>query len=183
MPRITDKDKIISFLRGIGGDHLNRTLADHWAIDDYEMEKCHDRIQWLFPLHEDSRMASSYPVVTPEIVEEAKKHPEIKENMIKSTKFYLKFLGVTGASDDAIVDLITGKTVIYPIKGNWCRLGDHNLLRITRMLRSLRFFGAEVLAGELYPHFVRIGTRANLGRLTLHYWERAMKDEVWETLY
>lgn len=179
MAKITDKDTIISFLRNIGGDHENRTLSDHWAIDNVEMERCHDRIQWLFPLHEDSHRAKNFPVITPEIVEEAKKYPEIEKNMVESTRFFLKFLGVI---DKGLSDLITEKQIFYPIRGNWCRNADHNLLRITRMFRSLRLFGLDELAKELYPHFLRIGVRAGLSSKPLEYWQKAVSDPVWDSL-
>lgn len=38
---ITDKETIVSFLRGIGTDHILRTYDDMLSLNDYEMEKCH----------------------------------------------------------------------------------------------------------------------------------------------
>lgn len=182
MPRITDKKIIKDFLMGKGTDHLGRTLPSYWDCDDNEMEKCHDRIQFMFPLHEDSKMAKNFPIITKELVDEMEADgsiKEVRENLVRNTEFFLKFLGVT---DDLSAMIINGTQSIYNIKGNWLKNGDHNLLRITRMLRSLRLFGLDALALEIYEHFKIIGKRAGINCVTLDYWYRATHDEKWETV-
>lgn len=183
MPRITDKKIIKNFLTCNGPDHLGRTLPSYWDCDNEEIERCHDRIQFMFPLHEDSRMAKNFPIVTKELLHEMESEGTlelVRKNIIKNTHFFLKFLGVI---ENSVADLVTEKQIFYPIRGNWCRNGDHNLLRITRMFRSLRLFGLEDLAKQIYPHFIRIAVRAGINRMTLDYWERAMNDDVWASLY
>lgn len=182
MPRITDKKIIKDFLTGKGTDHLGRTLPSYWDCDDNEMEKCHDRIQFMFPLHEDSKMTKNFPIITEELVDEMEADGTIKEareNMVKSAEFFLKFLGIT---NDISAMIINGVQSYYSIKGNWLRDGDHNLLRITRMIRSLRLFDLDAIAIELYGHFKLIGESADINQRTLDFWRKAAFGDKWETI-
>ena len=55
---------IVRFYRDGEKDSLGRTLAEMFEYDDANMERCHDHMQWLFPLHEPSRFASEYEILT-----------------------------------------------------------------------------------------------------------------------
>ena len=71
---ITDKDYIIGFLKGTSADFKGRTYYEILECSDEELEKCHDQVQHIFPLHEHSNMAHTYPILSKEIVEESFKH-------------------------------------------------------------------------------------------------------------
>lgn len=166
---ITDKDKIIAFLKGETGDHLDRTLEDHLSISDYDLEKCHDRIQWMFPLHEISRHANTYPVITPEVINEAKQYDIIFDNLRKAKVRFEQFLGIGDYED---VDK----------QRKWCRDRNHNLLRITRVIRCLRLFGLQDEAFDFYAKVYKVGQHFGIESSTQGYWGKAYRDDVWESL-
>jgi hypothetical protein len=174
MAAYIDIGMIIDFLRGIGGDHLGREYEDHLSVDSQEMERCHDRIQWFFPLHEASKMARNFPIITPEIVKESEKYPEIKKNLLKALDIMRVFYAV-GKSADMFV---------FPklVHDLWCKNGDHNLLRITRIIRSLRLFGLNKEANEFYDEVLQVAKERNISETTLDYWKIAKDGAIWEPI-
>jgi hypothetical protein len=166
---ITNADEIISFLEGTGTDHQGRTYAGMLEWGNEQLELCHDSIQQIFPLHEVSKHASTYPIITKDIVERANKNPEILKNLLKATKRMERFFAI-------------GEYYDRDEQRKWCKDRNHNLLRITRIIRCLRLFGLDSAARDFYDEVVRAGNYFGLSQITLDYWHRAMYDDVWETL-
>jgi hypothetical protein len=166
---ITNKTIIVDFLRGIGTDHIGRTYEDMIGINDEQMEKCHDQIQWMFPLHEFSKHARTCPVISPEIVEEALKYPSVQFNILIAKNRFEKFLAI-GEHED--VD----------IQRKWCRDRNHNLLRVTRAIRCLRLFELKDEALDLFNKVVPVGERLGIGSFTMGKWTQALLDDKWNTL-
>lgn len=166
---ITDKNVIIGFLKGEIADPFDRMFEDILNFEDAEMEKCHQWIQQIFPLHEMSKHASTYPILTPEIVKDAKQHPEIISNLHKAKDRFEKFLAIGNYED---IDK----------QRKWCKHRNHNLLRITRVIRSLRLFGMEKEAKELYNNAIVTANRFGVSIVTILYWQKALKDDVWNPI-
>ena len=55
---------IVRFYRDGEMDTLGRTLAQMQGYGDFYMERCHDHMQWMFPLHEPSMFASKFEILT-----------------------------------------------------------------------------------------------------------------------
>ena len=64
----------------------------------------------------------------------------------------------------------------------WAYNGDHNLLRITRIIRSLRFFGLEGEAQAFYQDALVVARWARLSKTTQQYWRKAAEDAVWQSM-
>lgn len=156
--------RIIDFYNG-GTDHKGRTIAEIINLDNKAFDECHDFIQWLFPLHEDSRMSPvKFPLVTVEDSNYFKQSANCKIRVLLALERYVIFLDEMG--DDF-----------------WCNDGDHNLLRITRIIRSLRFFGLESIAKDFYEECTSRAISRHLDKKTCTYWERALKEPLFATLY
>ena len=169
MSAITDKKTIIDFLSGDGTDHKGRYYHDTLEWSDVQLEQCHDQVQWIFPLHEDSHMARTWPVVNKEIVEEAKLKGTVIINLNKAADRFEKFLGIGKYSNHARQNL-------------WCRPNNHNLLRVTRIIRSLRLFGLQKRAEEFYHAAMKAQARCGVWEDTRTYWHKAMYEDVWDSL-
>lgn len=166
---ITDKNTILGFLRGNLTDYKGRLHEDIMNFDDKEMEKCHDSIQQIFPLHEISKHANTYPVLTPDIVNDAKQDNAIRYNLLKAKDRFERFLAI-GQYED--VDK----------QRKWCQERNHNLLRITRAIRCLRLFGLEDEAKDLYEKVMAVGDHFGIDAQTIHYWQKAYVEDVWGSL-
>jgi hypothetical protein len=165
MSQEIQKSQIILFYEGLAPDHKGRYLRDILELSNEQFDECHDFIQWLFPLHEKSRMTNApVPVITQEDYWYFKNSSMCKENMTKSLGRFVQFLNEFGNE-------------------NWCNNNDHNLLRITRIIRSLRLFGLEGLASNFYDSMIRVAVARGISPITCHYWKRALIEGKFETLY
>ena len=176
----TAASPIIAFLTGSGRDSLNRSHDEILGFDDDDLEACHDFIQWLFPLHEPSAFSSSAPVMS---VAETR---IIAESAVAASRFrgalrvMRRFLGVTGAGEgesEVSISAEGGGDV-----ANRIRNGDHNLLRITRILRSLRLAGLEAEAALFLRDVTSVGRKNNVSERTLGFWRRAAEEPLFASL-
>ena len=165
---IKDQQVILDFLSGSGKDAYGRSLYETLSWTNEQLEQCHSQVQWVFPLHEESRHANVYPIITPEIVEAAKKLSVIAENLRLAKGRFENFLGLEPISESR-QDL-------------WCVDRNHNLLRVTRIIRSLRLFGLDDEAADFYEKVRESGCKRDISVTTLRYWLKAFRDDVWNTL-
>lgn len=146
--------KITDFYKGTGTDNRGRTHSDILKFSDADLERVHDFIQWLFPLREASRFNPNAPVLTDEDVQEFLGSEEMRAKL--------------GTSFDRMMSF-------YQIGNDtpwWAYPYDHNLLRLTRILSSLRVLGCPAEADFLLKRLQEISS-ANPGRIpahTLSFW-------------
>jgi hypothetical protein len=81
------------------------------------------------------------------------------------------FLGIPSGENIEITMVSTFKQVAR----HWLTRFDHNHLRITRIIRSLRILGLEQNAGMFYRSLLKINDqfKNHLGPRSLNYWRRA----------
>jgi hypothetical protein len=65
----------------------------------------------------------------------------------------------------------------------WCINMDHNLLRITRIIRSLRFFGMDFYAKMFTTYVIKTAHDRGVSWITIDYWNRALNEPLFNTLY
>src|SRR4051812_28735953 len=101
------------------------------------MEAVHDFIQWMFPLREASRFNPDAPLVTEADIEAFRADPALRDSLGRSFGRFLAFLGLA----------IEGGRVVestdFARKRDVWRYSNHNWLRISRVLTSLRILGLE----------------------------------------
>ena len=67
---------------------------------------------------------------------------------------------------------------------DWGQPWNHNMLRITRIIRSLRLFNIDNLAQSFYEECREALETNVIGdfSLTYKYWEKALNEDIWESL-
>jgi hypothetical protein len=147
-----------AFLSGTGTDFCGRTLSDILSFDDTEIEATHDFIQWLFPLPVASSAQPNAPVLSSEelsaIAGDAEAVANLKLARRRMENFYLK-------------------------NDHWLRGYDHNHLRITRILTSLRLLVGVDEARSFYAVIadrLKTAPRAVNPR-SLQFWAQALAPE------
>ncbi|MFC5345122.1 opioid growth factor receptor-related protein [Brevundimonas staleyi] len=108
---------IVDFLKGAGTDGAGRTVFEVVAMNDEAIEQNHDFIQWLFPLATPSGANRRAPVLSAEDVKE---------------------VHASGLAQIALAAATDRMAVFYLRNGHWLTAYDHNHLRITRIIKSLR---------------------------------------------
>ena len=118
---------IIDFLEAKTPDYRGRMILSLWKQTDYQAESTHDYIQWLFPLDEPSRSVNGAPILTELDIDEIKESSLAQANLAKSASWFLGFLRRNQ---------------------HWVTKYDHNHLRITRAIKSLRLLASNEAADE-----------------------------------
>ena len=149
---------IVDFYAGTGPDIRGRMQTDILAWDDAQLEAVHDYIQWLFPLPEPSAFNPDAPILTDADITAFHDRPELHSALCRSLSRMRQFYRLTDT------------------RAPWLTQGNHNMLRITRILRSLNLLGLEheahVLFRDLEALYKAGGSRA-IGAETLAYWRHA----------
>ncbi len=129
-----EESALIKFFRGDGTDHKGRTLQDIVAFDDFWLEHTHDYLQWLFPIPEPSQYNARVPVLTREDIAWFRTDRHLRTQQIRALDRMLAFYGLE-RRDEGVVALpgLNMKTHI------WLKPAGHNHLRITRIIRSLKY--------------------------------------------
>ncbi len=161
--------RITEFHQGTGTDAEGRSLEDIWAFSDDEMEFHHDFIQWMFPLETPSRFNLNAPVLTDTDIRAFHDDEKLRENLRKSLDRFLAFLGL-GREGDQIVPAadFAAKQAIFMEP-------DHNWLRITRALTSLRTLGLADEAERFHAALERLilSGKARVTAETRAFWRNA----------
>lgn len=152
---------ILSFFTEGAPNFDGMTLSDMQSQTNEEMESCHSYIQWMFPTAEPSKFSDA-PVLDHEIAATLSSSEIAVSNLKKSLTRFCDFL-------DSDID-------------NWCHDRNHNLLRITRVIRSLRLFGLEAEAIAFYQKYLQFAVDREIHPDTLFFWELAMTVDPFENL-
>ncbi|EIM24673.1 opioid growth factor receptor-related protein [Microvirga lotononidis] len=106
-----------AFLAGTGRDGRGRLASDVLALSDERLEEVHDYIQWLFPLPTRSAAQPGAPVLTQPEIDAIRTDEAAQRTLARATDRMLQF---------------------YRDTPWWLTGYDHNHLRITRIIHSLR---------------------------------------------
>ena len=145
---------IVSFLDGEGTDAAGRTVQDILAFGPIELERHHDYIQWLFPLAETSAAVPGSPVLSAADTEAIRTSGRAQANLAASTERMGLF---------------------YDQTDHWMRAHDHNHLRITRIVKSLRLLSGDRPAERFRSRILaRVeASRAPVNAQARSYWAQA----------
>ena len=167
---------LVAFYRGDGRDHRGRLLGHIYGFSVDELELHHDYIQWLFPLPEPSGANAEAPLLSKEDVAAFESDDSLRKALLRSFHMMLRFYGL---------EVWAGRPEIKVVRGAhfaerrdvWLTRGNHNFLRISRMLRSLTLLGLGGYAKALLKSLEGIYEEeaSTIGDTTMGYWRRAVK--------
>lgn len=168
---------IVQFYIGKTTDNRERTIEEIWQWDYKVLERTHDYIQWLFPLPEASRFHPHAPILTTTDIARFKNSFGLKTRLTVSLEVILDFYGLSCkyiSSDHFKISLAPN----FPLRKQcWLHWGNHNHLRITRILRSLSVLGLENYSQSLLQCLEQIYLQeeGKITKLTLSSWQEAIK--------
>jgi hypothetical protein len=147
-----DRSAIVRFLGGDGLDAAGRSFADVVAMDDHAIERHHDFIQWLFPLDEPSKAVPSSPVLTPADIALLRASAMAQRRLGEASARMLRF---------------------YRMTARWRQSFDHNHLRITRIIKSLRLLAGDAAAEAFKAAILDEASGTAISVTALRFWEEA----------
>lgn len=152
---------LLAFYTGAATDARGRRLDDILAWDDPALEAVHDYIQWLFPLPDRSAFNPNAPLLTAADIAAFRQGGGPRPAMLAALARMRRFFRLDGPGP-------------FP----WLTPGNHNMLRLTRILRSLTLLGLEHEAHALLASLEAVyeaGGAAAIGPVTLTFWRRAVQ--------
>jgi len=174
---VTTAEDIVRFYNGTGTDDRGRTLEEIQDWPDDSLESVHDFIQWMFPLVERSVANPDAPTLDPAAISKFRSDSELQQNLFHSFIRMLRFYGL---------EMKTGHQInVNPNKKarvmEWMRPGNHNYLRITRILKSLSLLGLEKDARALFDCLLDIYAAQDAHRplipaQTFQFWKAAISE-------
>ena len=173
-----ESDIIVAFYQGQSPDSSRRMIEDIWSWDVQKLEYTHDYIQWLFPLKEKSQFNRNAPVLNDEVIKAFRTNEQLRMRFKKSLEVMLGFYGLQ-CNELSNTDVkITKSDEYQERKQNWIEEGNHNYLRITRILTSLRLLGLENYAQAFFNCLNQIYSEEsrNIGSKTYAYWKAALES-------
>jgi hypothetical protein len=143
-----------------------------WRWSDEELEQTHDYIQWWFPLSEPSQFNADAPLLTYDDIEAFKSDSAMRNAMRHSFVRFMAFLGLH--SDGNSVEPLAG----FPARRfeQMWRRPNHNWLRITRVLKSLRLCRLNHEASCFWSAIQHLQNQGYDFGDSFAYWKRAAED-------
>ena len=156
-------------------DADGRTLAQILAWDDERLEAVHDYIQWVFPTRQPSGVNPFAPLVTDATVRAFEQDATLRDRLRQALDRMLMFYGLAWNGDRIAID-----DSRFPIRSRvWLRPGNHNHLRLTRILDSLATLGLTTEARALQRCLLEdicTGPGAqSVSPRTADFWRRAVR--------
>ena len=145
---------ILDFLNGEQPDIYNRYLEDIWKMSDEDIESVHNFIQWTFPLNERSGAVPNSPILTQQEIIDIKKSEIAKQNIKKSADWFLGFL---------------------TRNSYWICQSNHNHLRITRAIKSLRLIHSDEEAESFKKNIMNLiqSNENKINPISLEFWNKS----------
>lgn len=165
---------IVEFYEGHGTDAAGRKLNDILAWDDEMLEVVHDYIQWLFPLRDGSQINPQAPRLDSAQMAEFFKRRELRTRVHVAFSRMLAFYGLRHDMDGTVKPSPTWPTR----SANWLTPYNHNFMRITRILTSLRLLGLDAEAKAFFAALDDIakGPYRDVIGSSYEHWKQAVAD-------
>jgi len=152
------KSRVIAYFDGSGTDHAGRRIQDVLAWEDIKLETVHDYIQWLFPNREPSAFSPEAPLLTDQDVH------------------VFREKAVLRAALGSAVDRMERFYKLGDERPWWVTPGNHNFLRLTRILICLNELGLGPRATLLFERLsdIRRRTGSVIPVRTMGFWLEAV---------
>lgn len=167
---------LIRFYLGEARDTEGRFLRDIRAWDARRLEGVHDYIQWLFPLRTFSRFNPDAPILDDDLVARFHSDGRLREELLASFRLMLTFYGLELHEEDSGPSVGPAADAVARQR-HWLSPGNHNLLRITRILGSLSTLGLRAHAQAFLAALEELYARHEsvIGPTTIAFWRDAVR--------
>lgn len=156
-------------------DARGRNIEGIWLWNDTQLEDVHDYIQWLFPLRGKSQFNQLAPILTEEAIDAFRRKTFLRMRLKRSLEMMLEFYRLQLSKvDDETYQVKRGPDFIAKVR-NWLSRGNHNHLRLTRIIKSTKSLGLETCSSALFSCLEGIYEEypSAITTETYRYWKEA----------
>lgn len=172
------RSTLVRFYLGEGPDTEGRFLREIRGWDARRLETVHDYIQWLFPTRQRSQFNPNAPSPSAEDVQAFRENERLRTELVASLRQMLAFYGFAYREGEGGRPTIEKAEEWEKRSREWFSPGDHNLLRITRILDCLSTFGLVEQARAFLTALERTCAEQPgvVGARTLEFWRGAVRE-------
>lgn len=165
---------LIDFYQDSGEPYDWEDIIYNWG--DAELEGTKDYIQWLFPLDKPSKFNEAAPLLTAEDIAEFNEDVDLMDRLETSLRKFLEFLGLSLVNFGGNWIVVKSSTFSSRRVVIWNTF-NHNWMRITRILKSLKLLGRDDLANSFFSCLQQLRDREGIAASgdSFGYWQRAVK--------
>ncbi|KAL2042379.1 hypothetical protein N7G274_004869 [Stereocaulon virgatum] len=169
-------------------DTKGRTLTQILSWNDDQLEYHHDYIQLLFPLPEGSPFNLSAPIIDRATFNAFRTRDDLQSQLRLSLICMLHFYGFsffhdqdhnTGFDPSLRSNQVVRSHRFDRASRNWVKKFNHNHLRITRILRSLRVLGLEEEAKGFFKALQGVFEEGKISDKSMMFWTRAVERPLY----
>lgn len=167
---------LIEYYIGKGTDSAGRTFDEAILLNERAMEKSHDVVQWVFPTITPSQMQKHSPVLDDATIKILKDDLLFKSRYKYALEKYLTFWRIPFRISPYTASILIDETIPDGLNQSWTYAGDHNQLRLARVLESTRLLGLENTSRDLFHALIRFVGKDNEHDITARnvaYWYKA----------
>lgn len=144
-------------------------LNDILNYTDKQLEDKHNFIQYLFPLESKSKYNPKAPIIDQKFILEAQHNPEIKKNIVRSFGRMMDFYGFHTKTKPLHLE-------DREEKKQWLTKGNHNFLRLTRIIDFLFLVKMDLLAYILFEQLCKLKKKSDvIDSKTFGIWQSYFK--------
>ncbi len=179
---ISQEGPLVQFYREKEPDTAGRRLSQILAWSDDQLEYTHDYIQWLFPLQTYSQFNDDAPILDEAQINIFRGDRDLQAKVLEAFRRMLRFYGFDyqDQAEESDFPPITRSANWQQHRANWLTSGNHNFLRITRILTSLQLLGLESQAQAFFRALQEIYQQLPqgqpIGPTSFNYWKAAAGD-------
>jgi Opioid growth factor receptor (OGFr) conserved region len=129
---------LVAFYRGLEPNNNGVALNEILNWDDGHLESAHNYIQWLFPLTTPSGPNPTAAILDNATIQVFRGDAALQSQVLRSFRRMLTFYGL---QMDETTKVITRAPNFNVRAAAWLTPNNHNFLRMTRMIRSMRDLG------------------------------------------
>jgi hypothetical protein len=168
---MSDPGTIVRFYRNQITDDRGRLLREIQTWSDSSLEAVHDYIQWMFPLRERSGVNPRAPLLDASTIAAFQTDSELRDQLHAS---FLRMLRFYGAQFDS--GRVTSGANFAVRSDVWLSPGNHNHLRITRILKCLNTLGLTDDAAAFLEWLMRVHEThpERISESNVHFWRNAV---------
>jgi hypothetical protein len=175
--------QILKFYKEETPNNSGLYYKDILMLPDKDLENNHRYIQWLFPLKERSKAVPNAPILDEEDILAFKEDAVLKDKLIEAMVRMMHFYGfyfIPTVEDPDELDVLGILGIQDPNKlRKWVTPHNHNFLRLSRILQSLRLLGCKKMSEKLYDLLCEIYKthERSIGKVTKQFWDESMEIE------
>ena len=156
-------------------------IKDIWNFTDRELERIHNYIQWIFPTDDPRNEQNGKPYVNAEEIlkfnEDSVEGIALRNRLLIS---YVWMMKVYGFDLNLSTKKLTRSDDYYAKTKNWLNNGNHNYLRLTRIISCLKLLGLNDYALELFEMLKSVfeDNSGKIGNTTMNFWKQAIEGQL-----